>query len=355
MSAGLSAPRESRVDMLDAVRLLAAFQMIQGHTIDALLSDSLRNGAFFHAWTWIRGLTAPIFLIAAGVSFSLAASLSEEPKFFARRTGRARRRRMLRSLALIVTGTLMHIGDDPLRIDVLQCVGLSLLMLDLFVGITPGTRSVFSFALLCAVLFSYDLPPMAVSEDDVWMRIPLAFVGHETGSLFPLFPWAAYVFGGVAVAQVILPEGAKTNAVRIAWRCLSSALVAFPLSELASRVFDETAQDYSNRLSVILLRACCVVALMGACAFVFSRVTFPARVRWLAGETLALYVFHLLFLFAAVVGPVHLIGPTLSWPSVTMAALAMLVLSVLVARFWMWLWPRIEVRVFPPEPTPAVR
>jgi hypothetical protein len=38
-----------------------------------------------------------------------------------------------------------------------------------------------------------------------------------------------------------------------------------------------------------------------------------------------------------------------------MAALAMLVLSVLVARFWMWLWPRIEVRVFPPEPTPAVR
>ena len=215
--------RDGRVDMLDAVRLLAAFQMIQGHTIDALLMDSARDGAFFHAWTWIRGLTAPIFLIAAGLSFSLAASLADEPKFFARRTGRARTRRMLRSLALVVTGTLMHLGDDPLRIDVLQCVGISLLMLDLIVRVAPGSRSVFVVAMSLAALFMCGAEPMEALRGEGWMRIPLAFVGHQTGSLFPLFPWAAYVFGGVALAQVVLPEGGRTNAARIAWRCTSVA------------------------------------------------------------------------------------------------------------------------------------
>lgn len=346
--------REGRVDMLDAVRLIAAFQMIQGHTIDALLLDSARDGAFFHAWTWIRGLTAPIFLIAAGLSFSLAASLADEPKFFARRTSRARTRRMLRSLALVVTGTVMHLGDDPLRIDVLQCVGISLLLLDLVVRIAPGVRSVFAIAMGFAALFMLQAAPMEALRGEGWMRIPLAVVGHQTGSLFPLFPWAAYVFGGVALAQVVLPEGGKTEAARIGWRCLSVAFVALMLSQMWSFLVGEEALEYSSRVSVILLRSSCVFALMGACAFLFARLSFPTRWRWLAGETLALYVFHLLFLFAAVIGPVHVIGRSLSWPMAALAALVMLILSVLVARAWAWAWPFIEARVFPPDtPTPV--
>ena len=347
--------REGRVDMLDAVRLIAAFQMIQGHTIDALLLESARSGAFFHAWTWIRGLTAPMFLIAAGLSFSLAASLADEPKFFARRASRARTRRILRSLALIVTGTLMHIGDNPLCIDVLQCVGLSLLMLDLVVRIAPGSRSVFSIATLLALIFMLFVAPMDALRGEGWTRIPLALVGHETGSLFPLFPWAAYVFGGLALARMILPEGGKTNAMRIGWRCFSAAFIALLVSMIWSLAENEPTLEYSSRVSVILLRGSCVVALMGACAFLSARFSFPHRTRWLAGETLALYVFHLLFLFAAVIGPVHVIGRSLGWGMASIAALVMLALSVLAARLWAWFWPFIEVRVFPPTRTAPVR
>lgn len=351
----LGGPREGRVDMLDAVRLLAAFQMIQGHTIDALLSDALRDGAFFHAWTWVRGLTAPIFLIAAGLSFSLAASLADAPKFFARRSGRARTRRMLRSLALIVTGTLMHVGDDPLRIDVLQCVGVSLLILDFIVGAATSPRVVFVSAAALTLAFALLTGWMSTLHGDGWMRLLLAWVGHETNSLFPLFPWAAYVFVGVAIAPWLLPEGGGTLGERIALRGLIAAGIGCACSCATPWLVEESALEYSSQPSVLLLRASCVIAIMGITGFVFSRVAFPSRVRWLAGETLALYVFHLLFLFAAVVGPVRVIGRTLSWPMALLAALVMLALSVLVARAWMRFWPLVEARVFPPERSSAVR
>ena len=53
-----SEPR--RVVFIDVLRLIAAFQMIQGHTLDALLASELRRGPWFAAWTFARGLTSTV-------------------------------------------------------------------------------------------------------------------------------------------------------------------------------------------------------------------------------------------------------------------------------------------------------
>src|SRR5688572_6443365 len=118
-----------RVVFVDALRIFAAVQMIQGHTIDALLAPVYRSGAIFDGWTFSRGLTSTTFLFAAGLSFVLASAGAKDPQL-------ARRRRVRRGLELIVIGYLMHapvgilFGSEPsaamaeaLSVDVLQCIG----------------------------------------------------------------------------------------------------------------------------------------------------------------------------------------------------------------------------------------
>src|SRR5688572_31079092 len=68
----------ARLSFVDGLRLVAAVQMIQGHTLDALLAPELRQGPCFSAWTFARGLTSTTFLFTAGVSFALAHAASEE-------------------------------------------------------------------------------------------------------------------------------------------------------------------------------------------------------------------------------------------------------------------------------------
>jgi hypothetical protein len=72
--------------------------------------------------------------------------------------------------------------------------------------------------------------------------------------------------------------------------------------------------------------------------------------RWatvLAGETLALYVVHLLVLFAEGVGPGRVWAHALSLEASLVLALAMLAGSVAVALGWARVWPPLEARWMP--------
>ena len=71
-----SAPAAPRVDapsrlvLVDLARVLAILFMIQGHTLDVLLAPAYREGVLFDGWLFLRGLTAPVFFILSGVSFT---------------------------------------------------------------------------------------------------------------------------------------------------------------------------------------------------------------------------------------------------------------------------------------------
>ena len=39
-----------------------------------------------------------------------------------------------------------------------------------------------------------------------------AWLGHGSGSIFPFFPWSAYVFFGTVLAAVAFPQGGRTPA-----------------------------------------------------------------------------------------------------------------------------------------------
>ncbi|HRF38137.1 MAG TPA: heparan-alpha-glucosaminide N-acetyltransferase domain-containing protein, partial [Saprospiraceae bacterium] len=60
-----------RLHFLDALRAFAILMMLQGHFVDTLLAPEYRdlNSPIFNAWTFMRGLTAPVFFTVTGIVF----------------------------------------------------------------------------------------------------------------------------------------------------------------------------------------------------------------------------------------------------------------------------------------------
>ena len=128
--------------MLDILRAIGVMLMIEGHTMDAVLSPVYKDGAsiMFQLWTFFRGLTAPFFFFSAGLAFVVATvknnsgvlSISKKSKY----------RRVKRIVTLLLLGYGLHlplelfynpsgIPSENLKIffyvDALHVISLSLL------------------------------------------------------------------------------------------------------------------------------------------------------------------------------------------------------------------------------------
>jgi uncharacterized membrane protein len=343
-----TAPR-TRAGFVDWLRLVASLQMIQGHAIDALLADAHRTGPLFEAWTWARGLTAPAFLVASGLSFHLATRLDDESRYGLQRATRgARRRRVVRSGWLVVLGTLLHLLDGAWIVDVLQCVGVTLLALDAVVTLAPRRAHVLAASAALAALSVALALPLGELEGEGAMRFVVSWVSRREGSLFPLVPWAAYVLGGVLLGRLCLPHGAATTARLTATRLLVVGFASCALAPLLEASIGAPAADtYSAHPAVVATRFGVVALSAGSLTLLSARVSLPAWGRTLAGETLALYVVHLLVLYAEGVGPGRVFARTCSLPVSVAAAIVIVGLSAGVALGWARAWPPLEARWLP--------
>ncbi|MBN8611781.1 MAG: DUF1624 domain-containing protein [Deltaproteobacteria bacterium] len=349
MSEGTS---RSRVAFVDWLRLLAALQMIVGHTVDAVVEDGARASGWFATWTQLRGLTAPAFLVTSGISYALATRLDDEAAYVALRAREgARRRRVIRSVWLIVLGTLLHAFDAPWVIDVLQCVGASLLFLDVVVTWLPRPSHVVALATCLAFAVLVSARPIegafAASDHTGLARYALGWIDEDGGSLFPLIPWAFYVLVGLGVARITIPDGARTAPGTMVMRLAGASVVALVVSAACDAWSAPTAESWSSHPAVLLARTGAVLGAASVLAAIGSRWDLPAWGTTLAGETLTLYVVHLLVLFAAAVGPARVWPHALSLEASFALAAAMLALSAGVALGWARVWPPIERRWMP--------
>ncbi len=333
-------PEKKRVVFIDLLRLLATFQMVQGHSVDAVLATDLRTGPVFAAWSWIRGLTSVAFLFAAGVSFHLA-TLS---RFEAHRASPAAiKRRIKRGLLLVFIGYLLHNPFGALFsghwgaalahaaiVDVLQCIGVSILILE---GLTLVLRSprqvvVTSGVLAAVVILSWPLTEAApTTGPEAWLT---NYLTHAGGSIFPLFPWAGYLFTGVVVGAIACPSGQLERRGVLFLFVFAAALWAAS----ASVRFLPYAADAPDpgpgifKLAVIVLISA-LLALATA-----TRSSLPRLLTILAGETLVIYVVHIALLYGDGYGLADQMGPTASAGTALLVALGMVIVSALVGIGW---------------------
>ena len=188
--------------------------MIQTHAV-VLLTPQWRE-AVFHSWiVRVDGLVAPSFIFTAGFALALVQVRGAQGGG----SGRRPRSRPSASARCCVVASLVNLAWFPvfrepkwlLRVDILQCIGLSLLVaLPVMVGLSAWPK-VMRFVMLGLALVVFSTAPLLENVTGFWSLFVNTRPGTldaTTGAAFALFPWAGYVFLGASVgATAALDDG----------------------------------------------------------------------------------------------------------------------------------------------------
>ena len=218
----ITATKPQRLPTYDWMRGLACVLMFQTHCYDSWLSPAARHSTFF-TWSQLLGsLPAPLFLFLSGISAVLLAKKASAGAGPNAAAGRLVRR----GFEIWGLGLLFRLQEyviafpwapwtDLLRVDVLNCIGVSLVMVGLLFYLSSTWRRMGLNAALASAAIVL-LAPLVWNHRFTalpwWMESYLNGVhnlGKPTSWLFPIFPWAAFAFAGVVVGWFAVSEQAK--------------------------------------------------------------------------------------------------------------------------------------------------
>ncbi len=310
-----------RMLLLDIMRAVAVFMMIQGHTIDALLSYSFYNdnSLLFQIWQIGRGLTAPIFLFGSGFAYVIA----NTKKIVGGRMPLPLVWRRLRWIGLLYgIGAIMHfpvydlpnlgaVSDEKWRIffniDVLRMMAVTLLgLLGVFL-VARNLKQVFWIsvsAIIAVIAISPVLDASAsVAGLPLWISSYLTF---KSGSFFPLFPFAGYLFAGAASASLFKMAGGENPTRFLVKRfALAGAVVLSITLLLRHVVFDGQGWVFMPTSPVFFAFRLSLVLLMWASVGTLIRKVkrLPRLIPIIGQHTLFIYVFHVSALYGGILVP----------------------------------------------------
>jgi uncharacterized membrane protein len=337
-----------RVVFIDLARALAVVFMLYGHTVSALLAPQYKTGVWFDAWTFQRGLTSSLFLLLSGFAFSIATSRHWAMHLHLSTASLKRARRFG---LFILLGYALHIpvsrfahlasaGDEQWRsflaVDVLQLIGVTFVGVQILVLLTRSrvAFTAVSLALAAAVVLA---TPFMWTVD--WsMRVPVwlaPYLSISTGSLFPVFPWSAFVLVGAGLGQFYARWGASHLGLYARRVLLVPGLILLAAAILgryaaAGVAWAVVPLDVQTRIG-----ACLIV--LAVVAFASRRIShLPHLFGAVAQETLLIYFVHLCIVYGSVwnSGLAQIYGDTLA-PSATVGwVLALLASMALLAVYW---------------------
>ena len=340
-----------RILFVDVLRLLALAQMVNGHTLHALLREDVRHGELYDGYLWFRGLVSVAFMLVAGLAFQITTlARFEEHK----QSPAAQRRRVMRAFEIIAIGFLLRMpllavlrfDTDGIRrgllglarIDVLPCIGVSLLLLEALTRICKRPSQVVAACLLLSVLAALLSPWGATLPATGGVALLTGWLGPQGGSAFPLLPFSGYVFVGVVLGAIALPEGGRTSSVRAAARLLLAAAALGLMGWLAARAPWSLARVPGLNVlgpSFFVQKLAVVTMALSLLAFALARVRdLPSALRILTAETLAIYVFHLFVLYGFPFALHTRLGTNLPLTAALSVSAGMLAASCAVGLAW---------------------
>jgi uncharacterized membrane protein len=293
-----------RLGYVDWARGLAVYVMIQSHTYSSWLSPEAKETRFWHRVEHIGGYGAPLFLFLAGMGLALKA----ERKLAGGRPAPAVvREGVRRGLEVFALGLLFRLWmyasgrwtapRELLRVDVLNCIGLSLILtVAVVVPWTTRPRRMWAAAGLCAAIAL--LTPLA--WDGAWPgwvpRPLLAYVsGREWGSIFPIFPYAGFTAAGAAVA-LLIERAQKRGREPMAIAGLAAAGAGLvPLALFIDRVSPALYPVYDfwwTSPSYFLIKLGVLLVVLGA-AYLWNALPGWSPLRQMGRASLLVYWVHI--------------------------------------------------------------
>jgi uncharacterized membrane protein len=336
---------------IDSLRGLAVVWMIQTHVVNACLDAAYKKGVLFHCLNLTNGFVAPTFIFCAGAGFWLAMERKGEEY----RHGGTGLWKYLRRLVFILgVGYWLHLPFFSLSrlivappeklmtfysIDVLQLIvisslgALGLLLLLPRLKWVAWISAAVAGAVILATPLIWQLDPFS------FLPAPLAMVlARQPISRFPLFPWSAYLFAGVAITALYRSSGLPVRLAKITI-ALSALLImaifgipGLPISYIAQPEWWYASSTHA------LFRTLGVMLLF----FVFSlfEPSFPRKIgqflQYCGQESLFIYVVHLLIVYGLSInsGLSYLSGGKIGPLVILLYTLAITAFSYYAALVW---------------------
>jgi uncharacterized membrane protein len=224
----MTASTPSRLAYIDWMRGLACVLMFQTHCYDSWLGGAARNSTFF-MWSQLGGtLPAPLFLFLAGISFAL---VTDKLRSKAMPADQIARTTIRRGAEIFGLGLLFRLQEyliafpwapwsDLLRVDILNTIGLSMMLMGAMCWVVlrggRGRLALGAAAVSVALTISLLTPLIWTVWRPRWLPWPIeSYVDgvHNLGTpqawLFPVFPWSAFAFTGLAVGFLLLSDWAR--------------------------------------------------------------------------------------------------------------------------------------------------
>lgn len=228
----------SRLGYIDWLRGLACLLMFQTHCYDAWLGGQARDSKVY-TWSQLGGtFPAPLFLFLAGISFAMVIEKLRQKNFSANQIAK---RTITRGAEILALGLLFRLQEyavalgwapwsDLFRVDILNSIGASLMMLGVMCWMvlafvkkcSPGrprpgnTTSLVVTALLTSVAISVLTPLLWTTWRPRFLPWELETyingvhnLGQPQSWQFPIFPWAAFAFAGLAFGFLLTNPRAK--------------------------------------------------------------------------------------------------------------------------------------------------
>lgn len=232
----------SRLSYIDWLRGLACVLMFQTHCYDAWLERHARESKIY-TWSQLGGtFPAPLFLFLAGISFAIVIGKLGQKNFSVNQIAKTTIKRGAEIFALGLLFRLQEYAialgwapwSDLFRVDILNTIGASLMLLGAMCWVvmaitekcSPGsprpgnvgglvaTAVVVTAAIsaLTPLLWTTWRPRFLPWELETYID-GVHNLGHPLSGLFPIFPWAAFAFAGLAVGFILTsPRGKKVGA-----------------------------------------------------------------------------------------------------------------------------------------------
>jgi uncharacterized membrane protein len=229
LSTGATTGRTTRVAYLDWLRGFACVAMFEVHCYDSWLGGAARKSEFF-AWSQLSGtLPAPLFLFIAGISCALVTDKLRRKGVAAnaiasKMIGRGAWVLLLALLFRVQEYVLGQPGapwTDLFRVDVLNVIGISIMMMGALNRMTDNRAANAILATAAALAISLATPPLWTTHRPSWLPWYLEsyingvhFYGVPQPWLFPIFPWTAFAFAGLAAGYVLFSAWGVKNLTR---------------------------------------------------------------------------------------------------------------------------------------------
>lgn len=342
----MSYSAKPRLHFLDWARGIAALIMLQGHVFDSFATGAQRQSDVFTLSQFVGGMPPAIFLFLTGITLAFLMESQERKQLgvWEKLKGVAFRARYLLLIAVLFRLQLWLFAwpnsawTDLLKVDILNCMGVSILLMAPVALLSRMQR--IRFGIISGIGIAAVSPLVANAN---WSGAPELLRNYiaPSNQFFPIFPWAAFLAFGVATGTILKIASTRDLGRFAQWSAIAGVVLIFAcqhFSNLPYSVYPKSDFWIDSPWLVFIKTGIVLVLLAIAYLWVTHVSTSWSFVRQIGMTSLVVYWVHTELVYGRWF---YYLKGSLGLPQITLLAvtviLAMLGLSVLQTR-----WPDIR-------------